>query len=87
MKITFNGHSQTERQVELTQQELFQLFEVMKDEFITHVEFATFDGRSYTEGDKGIKKLCQNHQVDVFYKKDRLAFFQAIMNNMVNPYG
>ena len=87
MKITFNGHSQTERQVELTQQELFQLFEVMKDEFITHVEFATFDGRSYNEGDKGIKKLCQNHQVDVFYKKDRMAFFQAIMNNIVNPYG
>ena len=87
MKINFTGHSTTERETEITQEEMVLLFEVMKEEFITHIEFGTFDGRSYTEGDKGIKKLCQNHQVDVFYKKDRLAFFQAIMNNMVNPYG
>ena len=86
MKINFTGHSVTEREAELTQEELALLFEVMKDEFLTHIEFATFDGRFYTEGDKGIKKLCQNHQVDVGYKKDRVAFFQAIMNKMVNPY-
>jgi hypothetical protein len=86
MKINFTGHSVTAREAELTQEELALLFEVMKDEFLTHIEFATFDGRSYTEGDKGIKKLCQNHQVDVGYKKDRVAFFKAIMNKMVNPY-
>ena len=87
MKINFTGHSATERETEITPQEMKLLFEVMKEEFITHIEFGTFDGRSYTEGDKGIKKLCQNHQVDVCYEKDRLAFFQAIMNKMVNPYG
>jgi hypothetical protein len=86
MKINFTGHSATERETDLTQEELVLLFEVMKDEFLTHIEFATFDGRSYTEGDKGIKQLCQNHQVDVFYKKDRLAFFQAIMDKLENPY-
>ena len=49
MKINFTGHSVTEREAELTQEELALLFEVMKDEFLTHIEFATFDGRSYTE--------------------------------------
>ena len=86
MKINFTGHSATEREVELTQEEMVLLFEVMKDEFLTHIEFATFDSRSYNLGDKGIKQLCQNHQVDVCYKKDRLAFFHAIMNSMENPF-
>ena len=87
MKINFTGHSTTERETEITQEEMILLFEVMKEEFITHIEFGTFDCHSYSLHDKGIKKLCQNHQVDVCYEKDRLAFFQAIMNNMVNPYG
>ena len=87
MKINFTGHSTTERETEITQEEMVLLFEVMKEEFITHIEFGTFDCHSYSLYDKGIKKLCQNHQVDVCYEKDRLAFFQAIMNNMVNPYG
>ena len=87
MKINFTGHSTTERETEITQEEMVILFEVMKEEFITHIEFGTFDCHSYSLHDKGIKKLCQNHQVDVCYEKDRLAFFQAIMNNMENPYG
>ena len=87
MKINFTGHPATERETEITQEEMSLLFEVMKDEFLTHIEFGTYDCHSYNLGDKGIKKLCQNHQVDVCYKKDRVAFFQAIMNNMENPYG
>ena len=87
MKINFTGHSATERETEITQEEMVLLFEVMKEEFITHIEFGTFDCHSYSLHDKGIKKLCQNHQVDVCYEKDRLAFFQAIMNKMENPYG
>ena len=33
MKIQFKGHSQTDREVELSQQELFNLFEIMREEF------------------------------------------------------
>ena len=87
MKINFTGHYTTERETEITPQEMKLLFGVMKEEFITNIEFGTFDCHSYSLHDKGIKKLCQNHQVDVCYEKDRLAFFQAIMNKMENPYG
>jgi len=33
MKIEFKGHSQTDREVELSQQELHTLFEIMRREF------------------------------------------------------
>ena len=87
MKITFNGHSQTERQVELSQQELFQLFEAMKESLLDDVEYGKFDGYSfYGEKDKKIMELCETHNVDVAYTKDRLNFFTEIIKNLPNPY-
>ena len=87
MKIQFNGHQQTERQVELSQQELFQLFDVMKQSLLDDVEYGKFDGYSfYSEHSKKIIKLCETHNVDVAYTKDRLNFFTAIVKQMVNPY-
>lgn len=87
MKIQFNGHSQTQREVELSQQELFQLFEVMKESLLDNVEYGKFNGYSfYNENNKKIMKLCETHNVDVAYTKDRLAFFTAIVKQMVNPY-
>jgi len=87
MKITFQGHSPTERQVELTQQELFQLFEVMKESLLDNVEYGQFDGYSlYNEKSMKIMELCETHNVDVAYSKDRLAFFTEIIKNLPNPY-
>jgi predicted NUDIX family phosphoesterase len=85
MKINFTGHQKSQREVELTQQELFQLFEVMKKEFMFHIEFGTFSGY-LTEEQKDTEKLCKNHQVDIKYKKDRMAFFRAIIEQIENPY-
>ena len=87
MKITFQGHSPTERQVELTQQELFQLFEAMKESLLDDVEYGQFEGYSfYNEKSKKIMKLCETHNVDVNYAKDRLNFFTEIVKNIPNPY-
>jgi hypothetical protein len=87
MKITFQGHSPTERQVELTQQELFQLFEVMKESLLDNVEYGQFEGYSfYNEKTMKIMKLCETHNVDVNYAKDRLNFFTEIIKNLPNPY-
>jgi hypothetical protein len=87
MKINFTGHCTTERETEISQEEVSLVFELMKQHFLTQVEFGTFESSYYsTPEEKSVVKLCQNHQVDVGYKKDRLAFFQAIMNNMENPY-
>jgi hypothetical protein len=86
MNIKFNGHQRTEREVEINQNELFQLFEIMKVEFREHIEFSRF-GNSYpSKTERAIGDFCKTHGVDVEYEKDRVAFFDAILNNLKNPY-
>ena len=88
MKINFTGHSATERETEITQEQMSLVFESMKQHFLTHIEFGRFEERPYSSCEEiGMIKLCQNNQVDVEYTKDRLAFFQAIVDKMENPYG
>jgi hypothetical protein len=87
MNIKFQGHSKTDREVELTQQELFQLFEIMRKEFVEHITYSRFrDCYSPTQTEKSIIDFCNSHSVDVEYDKDRIAFFSAILNNLKNPY-
>ena len=86
MKINFNGHQKSQREVELTQQELSLLFEVMKQKFLDHIEYGKFNYSFPSEDQVSITKLCNDHQVDVDYGKDRIAFFTSILDKMVNPY-
>ncbi len=87
MNIKFQAHQATEREVELSQQELFQLFEIMRKEFVEHITYARFrDCYSPTSTEKSIIDFCNSHSVDVEYDKDRIAFFSAILDNLKNPY-
>jgi len=86
MKIAFNGHSPTERETELTQEELALIFEVMKKKFLDHIEYGKFDYSYSSHNQQIVVKLCDDHQVDVYYEKDRVAFFKAIVDKMENPY-
>jgi hypothetical protein len=88
MNITFTAHQSTERNVELTQQELFQLFEMMREEFKDHITYGSFrNTHSYkTESERAIMDYCKQHSVDVEYDKDRINFFTAILDNLKNPY-
>ena len=87
MKIQFQGHSKTDREVELTQQELFQLFEIMRKEFVEHITYSRFRNcYSPTPAEKSIIDFCNSHNVDCEYDRDRVAFFSAILDNLKNPY-
>jgi hypothetical protein len=87
MNIKFTAHQATERELDLSQQELFQLFEIMKEEFKEHITYGTFKRvRMPTETERSIMDYCKQHDVDVEYDKDRIAFFDAILNNLKNPY-
>ena len=86
MKITFKGHSPTEREVDLSQKELFQLFEMMRGEFENHITYARFNHSYPDRLERSIVDFCNSHNVDVEYEKDRVAFFTAILKNMKNPY-
>jgi hypothetical protein len=39
-----------------------------------------------TDTEKSIMDYCKQHDVDVEYDKDRIAFFTAILDNLKNPY-
>ena len=87
MKIKFNGHSPTDREVEFTQDDQVRLFELMKNEFIQHITFAKFSNIHYpTKLENGIAKFCNDFGVDVEYEKDRVAFFTAVLDALKNPY-
>ena len=89
MKINFTGHSINQRETELSQEELAEIFEALKYQFITHIEYTSAFERqtSYqTPENIRIRNLCENHGVDVAYAPDRLNFFTSIVDKMVNPY-
>ena len=83
MKINFNGHSPTDREVEFTQDDQVRLFEIMKEEFINHITYARFSNIYHpTKIEKGIAKFCDDYNVDIAYEKDRVAFFTALIKEM-----
>jgi len=83
MKIKFNGHSPTDREVEFTKDDQVRLFEIMKEEFINHVTYAKFNNLHYpTKLEKQIIGFCNDYGVDVEYDKDRVAFFTALIEEM-----
>jgi hypothetical protein len=86
MKINFNGHSASQRETEISQQELALVFELMKEQMIDHIEYGKFNYSFPSKDQLAVTKLCDDHQVDVDYEKDRVAFFTSIIEQMENPY-
>ena len=86
MKINFNGHSSSQRETEISQKELSLVFKLMKDQLSTHIAYGRFDDSFPNSEQLAVRKLCEDHSVDVDYGKDRVAFFTAIIEQMENPY-
>jgi len=86
VKIKFNGHQQTEREVELSQQQLVRLFEIMRLELLEHIKYSRFDSDYQSNINKCIIMFCKENGVDAEYTKDRVAFFEAIFKGLRNPY-
>jgi hypothetical protein len=86
--ITFDGHMRVpQRQVTMTQNQLYQVFEAMKDELLSHVTYSTLsENNSMFPADKIICDLCKAHEVDFRLKSDRVSFFKAIIDKLENPY-
>lgn len=86
--ITFEGHMHVpQRQVTLTQDQLYKVFEAMKIELLSHVRYSGLsENDGFFPADKIICDVCKAHDVDWRYKRDRIAFFQAVLDSMENPY-
>jgi hypothetical protein len=86
MNIKFEGHQKTEREVEVSQQQLFNLFEMMRAEFLEHITYARFNNSYPSQVEKDIVSFCNSYGVDPNYPKDRVAFFRALLSEIPNPY-
>jgi hypothetical protein len=82
MKIKFDGHSPTDREVDFTQDDQVRLFEIMKQEFIEHITYARFNNPYPTPIERQLENFCNDYGVDIEYTKDRVAFFTALIKEM-----
>ena len=82
MKIKFNGHQVTDREVEFTQDDQVRLFEIMKQEFIEHITYSRFNNSYPTHTERQLENFCNDYGVDIEYSKDRIAFFTALIKEM-----
>ena len=82
MKITFDGHQATDREVEFSKDDQVRLFEIMKQEFIEHITYARFGSAYPTHTERQLENFCKDYGVDIEYSKDRVAFFTEIMKEM-----
>ena len=82
MKIKFNGHSPTDREVEFDKDNQVRLFELMKYEFIQYITYSRFNGSYSTHLDRQLETFCKDYGVDIEYEKDLVAFFTALIKEM-----
>jgi len=87
MNITFEGHMPAQRQATITQDQFYRLFEAMKEDILSHVEFSKISENDHLfPQDKTICDLCKEHRVNFRDRKDLVAFFKAVIDSMENPY-
>ncbi len=87
MEITFDGHMHAQRQATITQNQLYRLFNAMKHDIMSHIEYSPLSEKDpLFPQDEAICDICKEHGVDFRYKKDRMAFFRAVFDSMENPY-
>ena len=82
MKITFDGHQQTKREIDFTQDDQVRLFEIMRQEFMEHITYARFGSAYPTPIERQLENFCNDYGVDIEYTKDRVAFFTSIISEM-----
>ncbi len=80
MQVQFEGYSRQNRTVEFDEADLASLNDYLREVFITHVEFGSYDRTRYISSvNQKILDLCDKYGVDGDYAKDRTAFYKAIL--------
>ena len=81
MKLTFTGHAQTDRTVDLEEDDYFKVKEVMLAFFLQRMQYVSLEN-AYSDEERTIVKLCEKYGVDPHYAPDRLAFFKAVTDQL-----
>ena len=79
MQVTYQGFTPSERTLAVDESDLAVLYDLLRRQFLKHVEFGRFDGGYVDPLDKEILALCARYDVVSSHTPDRLAFFKALL--------
>jgi hypothetical protein len=79
MQITFQGHASADRSVIIDEADLAILNDLLRQQFLEHVQYGIFTNAYVSSTDKKLLELCSSYGVDGAYTPDRLAFFKALL--------
>ena len=79
MEITFEGHAAQTRTIQPMADDVFAFRDAAKIFALDAIKHQTWDGPYYTAPQRAFVELCEKFSVDVTYKKDRVAFAQALL--------
>jgi hypothetical protein len=79
MEITFEGHEPAIRTVEPSPLDLLHFKDAVKSLALNAVEHYTWEGPFYPEAQRAFVDLCEKFSVDHTYKRDRVAFANALI--------
>ena len=79
MEITFEGHEPAIRTVDPGPLDLLNYKDAIKSLALGAIEYQNWDGPYYTPTQRSFVELCEKFSVDHTYKKDRVAFAEALL--------
>ena len=79
MEITFEGHTAQTRTIEPGPIDLLGFKDAAKVFALDAIKHQTWDGPYYTAPQRAFVELCEKFGVDVTFKKDRVAFANALI--------
>ena len=81
MKLSFTGHTKSERIVDFEGDDYLKVHEVMLAFFLQRMQYVSLEN-AYSDEERTIVKLCEKYGVDPHYAPDRLAFFTAVTEEL-----
>ena len=79
MQITFEGHEPSIRTVEPTTDDLLEFKSAIKSLSLDAILHYQWEGPFYPKQQRTLVELCEKFGVDYTYKKDRVAFAEALL--------
>jgi hypothetical protein len=78
-QVIFDGHTAQTRAIEPTADDLFAFRDAVKSLALDAIMHYTWDGPHYPQAQRTLVGLCEKFSVDHTYKKDRVAFAEALL--------
>jgi len=80
MQVTFDGHLEQSRTIQPMAEDIFAFRDAVKSLALADIKYQNWDGPFHAETQRPFVELCEKFGVDYTYKKDRVAFANALID-------